>query len=134
VQVVTAGLRLALAALFLATGAAKALDLRGFAAVIAAYRVGFHGDAALPVAAAIALLETAIGAWPLTGRQLAAAVRASIALNVGYALLLASALALEIRQAHPRQRDQPADEISTPAAARPGSARRASRQTPARGS
>lgn len=86
-------LRRLLALLFVATGAGKALDLRGFAPIIATYRLGIPESLLLPIAVAIAAAEIALGAWLLDGRRFAAAARASILLNTGYALLLASALA-----------------------------------------
>jgi uncharacterized membrane protein YphA (DoxX/SURF4 family) len=55
-------LRFFVAAVLLATGAGKVLDVRGFAAVLESY--GAIADwALLPLAVAIPLLELAVGLW-----------------------------------------------------------------------
>ena len=73
-------LRLTFAALLLATGLAKLLDLPGFAAVVVTYRA--LPDALVTPAAAL-----------LTGRRMPEAALATVALHLGYLAWLAVALA-----------------------------------------
>jgi uncharacterized membrane protein YphA (DoxX/SURF4 family) len=81
-------LRFALSAVLLTTGGAKALDLPGFAAIVAEYR-------ALPatVVVPVAPSESALGAWLLAGVRTRLAALASAALHATYAALTGAALA-----------------------------------------
>ena len=81
-------LRLFLGGLILATGAGKALDIPGFAGVLAAYRPGLPGGALLPIAGGIAVLELMLGAWLLGGWQVVRAARVAMALNAIYFIVL----------------------------------------------
>ncbi len=85
-------LRLVLGSLVLASGIGKALDLVGFAEVIATYRLGLPEEFLWPVALGVSALELVLGAWLLTGWRLREAARLSMALNAGYFVLLTSAL------------------------------------------
>jgi hypothetical protein len=78
------GLRLFIALILLATAAGKLLDVRGFAVVLASYDA-FPSGLLLPMAAGIPLAELLLGAWLLTGRRLAGAAAASIAMHSLYA-------------------------------------------------
>ena len=85
-------LRLTFAALLLATGLAKLLDLPGFAAVVVTYRA-LPDALVTPAAALLTAVEIALGALLLTGRRLPEAALATVALHLGYLAWLAVALA-----------------------------------------
>jgi hypothetical protein len=85
-------LRLAIAALLLATAAGKLLDVPGFAAVLATYRA-VPEPLLLPLAVSIPLLEIVLAAWLLAGRRLRLAALASAALHASYGAFSAGALA-----------------------------------------
>ena len=85
-------LRLLLGVLILATGIGKALDLTGFVRVVESYSLLTPGFL-YPVAIAVAVSELVLGAWLLSGWRLAPAALAAIAVNLGYAVLLAVTLA-----------------------------------------
>jgi hypothetical protein len=78
------GLRLFIALILLATAAGKLLEVRGFAGVLASYDA-FPAGLLLPMAAGIPLAELLLGAWLLSGRRLAGAAVASIAMHSLYA-------------------------------------------------
>jgi hypothetical protein len=92
-------LRGGLAVLYIATGIGKALDVPGFIDVIRTYELALPQGGLWVAALSTIALELALGAWMLSGRRLAGAVAASIALNVAYFALLTSALwrGLDIR-------------------------------------
>lgn len=73
--------------LFVATAIGKLLDNRGFADVIANYRLGIPGTALLAVALTISLLELIIGINILRGRALRLNVFATLVFHLGYASL-----------------------------------------------
>ena len=73
-----------LALVLLATGVGKALDVAGFAAVVAAYGVLPQG-LLLPAAAALAGAELALSAWLASGVRLRRAGWAAAAMHAGYA-------------------------------------------------
>lgn len=85
-------LRLAIAAVRLTTGAARALDLLGFSAIIAEYRV-LPAGLAPSAAALVAGSEVALGAWLLTGTRAGLAALASAARHAIYAVWTGNALA-----------------------------------------
>jgi len=85
-------LRAGLGGLLLATGTGKALDVTGFAGVLATYRLGIPADALWPLALAIAVLEIFLGLWILAGWRVGPALRLSIALDAVYFVVLESAL------------------------------------------
>jgi uncharacterized membrane protein YphA (DoxX/SURF4 family) len=92
-------LRLLLGFLLLATAAGKLADLRGFARVLASYEA-FPPRTLIPIAAAVALLELAIGAWLLWGRALGASAATAAALHVVYAGWAAATLLRGLRPAN----------------------------------
>ncbi len=75
--------RFGLALILLATGAAKLLDIGGFAAIVTQYRV-LPDALALPAAWGLALFELALSAWLIAGRWLRLAATASLALHLAY--------------------------------------------------
>ena len=85
-------LRIGLGALMLAAGVGKALDLGGFAAVIATYKLGIAPSWLWPTALGVSLLEAGFGVWLLANRHLRAAAFATLALNFGYAVTLLDTL------------------------------------------
>ncbi|CAA9268314.1 MAG: hypothetical protein AVDCRST_MAG08-3060 [uncultured Acetobacteraceae bacterium] len=87
---------MALAAVLLLTGVAKALDLPGFAAIVAEYRF-LPAPLALPAAALVAGAEVALGAWLLVGMRAGRAALASAALHTIYAAWTGAALARGLR-------------------------------------
>ena len=95
-RLAAASLRLALASVLLSTGVAKALDLPGFAAIVAEYRV-LPGALAPPAAALVAAAELAVGAWLLARKRVWLAAAASAALHVAYAAWTGAALARGLR-------------------------------------
>lgn len=95
-RLAAAFLRLALASVLLSTGAAKALDLPGFAAIVAEYRA-LPGALAPPTAALVTATEVALGAWLLAGRRVGLAAAASAALHAVYAAWAGIALARGLR-------------------------------------
>lgn len=76
-------LRFVLAAVLLVTAIAKLLDNRGFAEVIATYRVLPHW-ALLPSALALSLTELGLGVWLVGGVRLSLAALLATALHVVY--------------------------------------------------
>lgn len=84
--------RALLGLVLLATGIAKLLDMAGFTAVVATYRV-LPGALLAPAAWAVALTELALAAWLATGRRLRQAALASAALHGLYFAWAALALA-----------------------------------------
>lgn len=86
------GLALTLATLHLATAGAKLLDLRGFAAVLADYRMA-QAVMLLPMAGAVVALEVAIGVGLLLPKWRRAAALAAAALAGLYAVVLSATLA-----------------------------------------
>ena len=86
-----AAVRLTLAAILLATGAAKLLDLTGFARLLDAYAV-FSESALLPAAATVAAAELLLGGWLLAGRATGRASLPSFLLHLGYAAWEGAAL------------------------------------------
>jgi len=77
-------LRFVIGLVLLATGAGKLLDLRGFAGVLRTYEA-FPEGALLPLALAIPLVELAIALWLFSGRRLAGAAIAAVAIHAAYA-------------------------------------------------
>lgn len=86
------GLAFALAALHLATAGAKLLDLRGFAAVLADYRMA-PTALLLPLAVAAVVLEVAIGVGLLLPSRRRLAALAAAAMAGLYAVVLSATLA-----------------------------------------
>lgn len=85
-------LRWLLGALILATGIGKALDVGGFAGVLADYRLGLDDDALSILALMVCALEIGLGAWLLSGRRLRRAAATAMALNAAYCVLMTTAL------------------------------------------
>jgi len=85
-------LRWLLGALILATGIGKALDVGGFAGVLADYRLGLDDDALSILALMVCALEIGLGAWLLSGRRLPRAAATAMALNAAYCVLMTTAL------------------------------------------
>lgn len=83
-------LRFAFAALLLASAIGKLLDNRGFAAVIATYRL-VPEPLLLPLGLALALAELALGLWLLRGMRLAGAALLTVLFHLGYLAWLALA-------------------------------------------
>ena len=90
------GLRLFLGLVLLATAAGKLLDVRGFAAVLATYEA-FPESALVPLALAVPLAELALAVWLFSGRRLAGAAGAALALHLLYAVWAAATLARGLR-------------------------------------
>ncbi|MGH8574432.1 MAG: MauE/DoxX family redox-associated membrane protein [Gammaproteobacteria bacterium] len=86
-------LRLFLGLLFTATGLAKLLDNRGFARVIAGYRLGLPDAVLLPLGLCISLAELWIGANILRGQRLRFSLWATLFIQTGYGALAAITLA-----------------------------------------
>ncbi len=82
-------LRLLLGLLFTATGLAKLLDNRGFAHVIASYRLGFPDPVLLPLGLCIAFVELWIGVNLLRSHRLRGSLWGSLLMHVGYGTLAA---------------------------------------------
>lgn len=76
-----------LAALFIATGIGKLLDNRGFAGVIASYRLGLSEPLLLPLALAVSLVELWVGVQLAHGRNIAANAKLTLWFHLGYASL-----------------------------------------------
>lgn len=89
---VRALLRWLLGALILATGIGKALDVAGFAGVLATYRLGLGPDALAILALATCVVEIGLGTWLLSSWQLRRAAAAALLLNAGYCVLMTTAL------------------------------------------
>ena len=91
------GLRLLIAALLLLTAGTKLVDVQGFAAVVAEYRV-LPPALVGPAAWTVALAELGLGVWLLSGWRLVPAALASVVLHATYmawsSLALARGLAL----------------------------------------
>jgi hypothetical protein len=85
-------LRYAFAALLLATGVAKLVDLAGFAGVVGAYRL-VPETLLFPAALLLAAVEVALGAWLLARWRPVTAALAAALLHLGYLAWLALALA-----------------------------------------
>lgn len=93
-------LRTLLGLLFLATGVGKALDLRGFADVVASYRVGLEGPWLLGVAILVTAAELVIAAGLLGRRATRACLLATLLAHLAYAALAAVTLARGIALAN----------------------------------
>lgn len=78
--------------LFVATGAGKLLDNRGFAQVIATYQLGLPDTLLLPLALVISLAEFAIGLNILLGRSLPQSILATFYIHLTYASLAVTTL------------------------------------------
>jgi len=85
-------LRWLLGALILATGVGKALDVGGFAGVLADYRLGLEVDALSMLALLVCAVEIGLGAWLLSGWRLRRAAATAMALNATYCVLMTTAL------------------------------------------
>ena len=85
-------LRWLLGTLILATGVGKALDIGGFAGVLADYRLGLEADALSMLALAVCAVEIGLGAWLLSGWRLRRAAATAMALNAAYCALMTTAL------------------------------------------
>jgi uncharacterized membrane protein YphA (DoxX/SURF4 family) len=92
-------LRLAFAALLLATGTAKLLDLPGFAQVVASYRL-LPEILLLAAATALAAVELGLGLWLLAGRHVAQAALATVLLHLGYLAWLGVAFGRDLEIAN----------------------------------
>jgi hypothetical protein len=90
-------LRFLFAAVLLVTGIAKLLDIQGFAAVVATYRV-LPSVLLVPAALALALTEIGVGIWLTTRRLPRLAASATVTLHLIYLawLTLAYARGLEL--------------------------------------
>lgn len=90
-------LRFLFAGVLLVTGIAKLLDIQGFAAVVATYRV-LPSALLVPAALALALTELGVGIWLATGCLLRLAAIATMMLHLAYLawLSLAYARGLEL--------------------------------------
>lgn len=88
-----------IALVLLSTGAAKLLDLRGFARVLETYRV-FRPAALPPAAIVVTAVELGLGSLLWSGRFLPQAALASAALHAGYAAWSGAALARGLRLAN----------------------------------
>jgi hypothetical protein len=84
--------RLLLAAVLLATAIGKLLDVGGFAAVVATYRV-LPESLLLPAALALTLAELALALWLLSGIRLASGALAAALLHAVYFVWSSAALA-----------------------------------------
>ena len=84
-------LRTLIAAVLLATGAAKALDLAGFTEVIDSYRV-FPPALLWPVAVAMTVIELGLSVWLFSGRALRRAALAATALHLSFTAWIGLAL------------------------------------------
>ena len=84
-------IRFGLALILLATGAAKLLDIGGFAAIVTQYRV-LPNAFALAAAWSLAVGELALSAWLIAGGWLRLAAMASIALHLAYLIWSIAAL------------------------------------------
>ena len=73
-----------LAAILLATGAAKAADVVGFAAIVGAYGV-LPEAFSLPAAAGLTAVELGLSAWLASGVRLRLAAGATLGLHLAYA-------------------------------------------------
>ena len=78
--------------LVLAAGVGKALDLAGFVPVLASYRL-VPPAGLWPAAVGVTAAEVLIGLWVLSGRALGLAALAATAMHLGYAAIMATALA-----------------------------------------
>lgn len=85
-------LRLGLAAVLLATATGKLLDIRGFAAIVATYRV-LPEALAFPAGLALALTELGLSAWLASGVRLRWAALAAVVLHLGFFVWSSIALA-----------------------------------------
>lgn len=85
-------LRIGLGLLILASGVGKALDIDGFAAVLATYELGLSTQALLPLASVVCVVELGLGIWLLGGVAVRAAAIAAAMLNFAYFVLLGTAL------------------------------------------
>ena len=85
-------LRLVIGGVVLAAGLGKALDLAGFVPVLASYRL-VPPAGRWPAAVGVTAAEVLIGLWVLSGRSLSLAALAATAMHLGYAAIMATALA-----------------------------------------
>lgn len=83
--------RFGLALILLATGIGKLLDIEGFAAIVAQYRV-LPDPLTLPAAWGLAVGELALSAWLIAGARLRLAAAASAALHLAYMVWSVAAL------------------------------------------
>lgn len=81
---VRTGLRLSIAFLLAATAVGKLLDVGGFAAVVATYRV-LPEALSLPAAGAVPIAELVLAAWLFSAWALPAAAAASVLMHGAYA-------------------------------------------------
>jgi hypothetical protein len=93
-------LRALFAALLLVTAVGKLLDNRGFAEIVAQYRLGIPGVLLLPASLGFSLGELALGAGLLAGWRLPALAALTAALQLGYLLLAGLTLARGIELAN----------------------------------
>lgn len=90
-RLIRATMRVGFALLLLATGMAKLLDVRGFAAVVESY-AALPAPLVLPSAWALTVAEIVLGAWLLSNRRIRPASVALVALHAAYLLWVLDAL------------------------------------------
>lgn len=96
VRYLTPIFRYFLGLLFLSTGIGKLLDNRGFADVIASYKLGLPHGFLLPIGLAFSLVELWVGINLLRGRALPTNALLTLIFHLGYASLAAMTLYREI--------------------------------------
>lgn len=85
-------LRIFMGTFLLASAVGKALDVQGFVEVVRTYEMGLSLGSRWAAAIATIGIEAGLGLWILSGRNISASALASLALNAGYFVFLASTL------------------------------------------
>jgi hypothetical protein len=96
VRRVALALRLVIGFILLATAAGKLLDLGGFAQILGTYEA-FPEWALMLLAVAVPLAELALALWLFSGRRLAGAAAAALALHAFYGVWAAASLLRGLR-------------------------------------